>query len=286
MTVIQRVASALQENLGESLDELARESQVIKRQRVFTGRTLALIVITTLLQTPDASWTDFRLTCATFGLEVSQAAIEKRFSAGQPLVDFFRQALERALQQVLACDPSAATLLAKFSAVLLGDATTIELPDELAHLFAGCGGSDGTSRAALKIQVLFDLKSGRLVHLSLEPGKASDCKSPIVDAKVEAGSLLIFDLGYFDLGRFKKVADNGCKFLSRLLFGTKIYTLKDKELSLLNTLRRTEGNILDIEILLGAGVKLPCRLVGVRVPEEVANRRRQQSTREGSEEGR
>src|SRR4051812_12652596 len=157
------------------------------------------MIVATLLRKPDATWADFHLTAAQLGLDLSQTAVEKRFAAGQPLVDFFRCALERALRKTIAADPSSASLLQQFAAVLIGDASTIALPDELADLFAGTGGSQGTSRAALKLQVLWDLKTGQLVQLHIEPGRASDSKSPIAQVEPEAGSLLVFDLGYFDL---------------------------------------------------------------------------------------
>src|SRR5262249_3916875 len=145
MDVLRIVSAALQNNLAEELDELARECKVVRRERAFTGRTLLLMIVGTLLHKPAATWADFHLTAARLGLEVTQTAIEKRFAAGQPLVDFFRTALERALQKTIAAEPSSAGLLQKFTAVLIGDATTIPLPDELADLFQGCGGSEGTS---------------------------------------------------------------------------------------------------------------------------------------------
>src|SRR3954470_11193154 len=137
MDVLQTVSAALQENLDEELDDLARECHVVVRERVFTGRTLLLMVVVTLLHKPEATWADFHLTAARLGLQVSQTAIQKRFARGQPLVDFCRKALERALQKTIAADPSAAALLQKFTAVLIGDASTINLPDELADLFQG-----------------------------------------------------------------------------------------------------------------------------------------------------
>ncbi len=110
MDVIQTVSAALQESLGEELDRLARDCELVQRQRVFTGRTLLLMVVATLLRKPDAAWADFHLTAAQLGLQVTQTAIEKRFAAGQPLVDFLRWALERALPKSIAADPSSANL--------------------------------------------------------------------------------------------------------------------------------------------------------------------------------
>lgn len=286
MDVLQTVCASLQSNLDEELDELARECKVVVRKRVFTGRTLLLMVVATLLHKPDATWADFHLTAARLGLEVSQTAIEKRFARGQPLVDFFRKALERALQKAIAAEPSSASLLQKFTAVLIGDATTINLPDELADLFQGCGGSEGTSRAALKLQVLWDLKTGRLAELHIEPGRASDVKSPIAAAETEVGSLLVFDLGYFDLDRFATLDAGGKKFISRLLFGTETYTLEGEPLNLLARLRKQTAGLMDEEILLGASTRLRCRLVAIRVPEEVANRRRQKAREKAAKKGR
>lgn len=286
MDVLSTVASALQQNLDEDLDELARQCQVVLRQRVFTGRTLLLLIVATLLRKSDATWADFHLTAAQLGLAVTQTAIEKRFAAGQPLVDFLRKAFERALQKAVAADPSAAVLFQQFTAVLIGDATTVNLPDELADLFQGCGGSEGASRAALKLQVLWDLKTGQLVQLHVEPGRASDVKSPIAKAEVAAGSLLVFDLGYFDLNRFATLDGNGDKFISRLLHGTEVYSSDGVPLDLVAHLRRQPTGLVDQVILLGAMARLCCRLVAIHVPEEVANRRRQQARDKAAKKGR
>jgi hypothetical protein len=286
MDVLRTVANALQNNLDEELDELARECKVVIREREFTGRTLLLMIVVTLLHKPDATWSDFHLTAARLGLQVTQTAIEKRFAAGQPLVDFFRIALERALHKTIAADPSRAELLQKFTAVLIGDASTINLPEELATRFQGCGGSEGTSAAALKLQVLWDLKTGRLVELLIEPGRASDVKSPLASAEAEVGSLFVFDLGYFDLERFAKLHVQGKKFISRLLHGTQICTIEGKPLDLLNHLRQQTTGLVDEEILLGKSTRLRCRLVGIRIPDEVANRRRQKAREKAAKKGR
>jgi Transposase DDE domain len=286
MDVLRTVSAALQNNLDEQLDELARECKVVIREREFTGRTLLLMIVVTLLHKPDATWSDFHLTAARLGLQVTQTAIEKRFAAGQPLVDFFRKAIERALQKTIAAQPSSAELLQKFTAVLIGDATTINLPDELADLFKGCGGSENASRAALKLQVLWDLKTGRLVELHIEPGCASDVKSPIAKAETAAGSLLVFDLGYFDVDRFATLDADGKKFISRLLHGTHVCTPEGAPLDLLTHLRKQTRSLVDEEILLGQSARLRCRLLAIRVPEEVANRRRQKAREKAAKKGR
>lgn len=287
MDVIRTVSAALQESLSEDLDQLARDCELVQRQRVFTGRTLLLMIVATLLRKPDAAWPDFHLTAAQLGLDLSQTAVEKRFAAGQPLVDFLRSALERALHKTVAAQPSCAALFQRFTAVLIGDASTVALPDELADLFKGCGGSEGASRAALKLQVLWDLKTGKLAQLHVEPGKASDTKSPVAKAdEIEAGSLLVFDLGYFDLERLASVDAKKAKFISRLLFGTEVFRRDGEPLDLLTFLRQQPAGLLDQVILLGAAARLCCRLVAIRAPQEAASRRRQQAREKAAKKGR
>lgn len=286
MDVIRTVSANLQACLNDELDQLARDCRVVLRERAFTGRTLLLMIVATLLRKPDARWADFHLSAAQLGLNISQTAVEKRFAAGEPLVDFLRCALEHALCKTVAAEPASAVLFQQFSAVLIGDATTVALPDELAHLFAGCGGSEGASGAALKLQVLWDLKTGELTRLHIEPGKASDAKSPIATTQIQPGSLLVFDLGYFDLGRFESVQARKAKFISRLLFGTEVFHEDGKPLNLLTHLRQQPSGLLDQVILLGAAARLCCRLVALRVPQEVANRRRQQARQKAAKKGR
>ena len=286
MDIIRTVSTALQEQLGDELDELARECRVVIREREFTGRTLLLMIVITLLRKPDATWADFHDTAGRLGLEVTRAAVEKRFAAGQPLVDFFRMALERVLRQSVIGDPSSTELLQPFTAVLIGDASTIALPDEMANLFPGCGGAAGTSRAALKLQVLWDLKTGQLVKLVVEPGRASDAKSPIAVEEAAAGTLLVYDLGYFDVSRFAALDAQKAKFISRLQHGTNVYDTDGVQLDLVTFFRGQKASLVDQMILLSATVQLCCRLVAIRVPQEVASRRRQEAREKAKKKGR
>jgi hypothetical protein len=64
-------------------------------------------------------------------------------------------------------------------------------------------------------------------------------------------------------------------WLSRLLFGTAIFTPEGQSVALLSWLAQHPGPIIDQPILLGTKHRAACRQVAWRVPEEVANRRRQ-----------
>jgi len=285
MAIVQTVTTSLQNLLGSALDDLARECELIQRERKFTGQTLLQTIVITLLHKPDASWADFHLTATQLGLSLSVTAVKKRFAAGQPLVDFFRLALEQALGQFVATEPTS-ELLSSFTAVFLGDSTTINLPPELADLFAGSGGKENASKAALKVQVLWDLKTGRVQRMTVEPGKAADAVSPIALARAEPGSLLIYDLGYFDVERFKALHEQQAKFISRLQPGTKVLEPDTKDVIDLVAHLRRQPALVDRAILLSMSVRLLCRLIAVRVPEEVANLRRQKARTKARDNGR
>jgi hypothetical protein len=286
MDIVTTVVSALQTLLGDYLDQLARDCGVVVRERKFTGQSLLRMLVLTLLQKPDADCWDFLVSATELGLDVSQTAVAKRLVQGQPLVDFLKQALQKALQQVVQSQPDCAATLQQFTAVFLGDSSTISLPDELAELFPGTRGKEGTSGAALKLQVRWDLLTGQIVQLLVEAGKSSDAKSGIAVTEVPKGALLIYDLGYFSVERFGALAAAEAFFVSRYQHSTAVADAQGQPLDLLAFLRAQPAGLVDVPIQLGASQQLSCRLIAVRVPEEIANRRRQEARRKARDHGR
>jgi hypothetical protein len=285
MDIVHTVTTTLQRVLGTHLDDLARQCGVVRRQRKFSGQSLLRMLVLTVLHKPNATAWDFLVTATHLGLDVTPTAVEKRLAAGQPLVDFLRQALEYALQQTIAGAPDTAALLHRFTAVVLGDSTTLPLPGELAAAFPGCGGT-ACANAALKLQVLWELQTGRLVQLVVQAGRASDAHSPTAVEHAAAGTLWIYDLGYFAVERFASLAGDQAFFLSRLQQGTAVYDPDGAPLALVTYLRQQATGVVDRPILLGAHTRLPCRLLALRVPEEIANRRRQQARDKARDHGR
>jgi hypothetical protein len=87
--------------------------------------------------------------------------------------------------------------------------------------------------------------------------------------------LRIADLGYFDTAVLQRMARAGVYFLSRLQFGTAVFTPEGQPLRLLDRLARQRGPFLDRRVLVGTARKVACRVIAWRLPEEQANRRRQ-----------
>ena len=284
MEIVGKVAATIQNVLGPEAEELGRATGVIQRRRKFTAVSLLRMLVLTLLRKPDAKATDFQSTAAQLGLDVTSTAVENRFTP--QLVGFLRAVLERTVLRVLAASPQTVDLLNKFTSVRIGDSSTIALPDELADQFPGCGGISA-GQAAMKIHLLWDFLTGSILQLRITPGRDSDATNPIAQEVAPAGSLSLFDLGYFCLDRFQNLTRAGAFWISRLQHGTSVFDAQGQPLALLQYLRQQTGSgPIDVSVLLGVSHRLPCRLIALRVPQEVADRRRQKAYVKAQKHGR
>jgi hypothetical protein len=283
VSVVNEVTELLQGLLSESMDALARETGCVKRERKFSGSALLSSLVLTMMRTPKPKPRDYQTTAAQLGVAVTENAITPRFTPA--LVNFLEAALADVLRRVLRTKAVPMELLGRFSEVVIGDSTTITLPDEFAEQFPGCGGSYGGGKAALKIQVLWDLRHGQL-EILLEPGRASDAKSRIAERPLPAGSLSIFDLGYFSLERFQRVEEAKGFWLSRLQHGTTVRDAAGKPVALPTFLaKNAKRGIVDVRVQLGEK-RLPCRIVAIHVSGEIAARRRQKIREKAQDHGR
>src|SRR3990172_1542688 len=131
MSIVTQVTELLQGLLEESMDALARETGCVKRERKFSGSTLLSTLVLTVLRTPKPRSRDYQSTSAQLGVDVTENAVSQRFTP--ELVKFLEAALKRVLSHVLTSDAPSIELLGRFTQVVIGDSTTISLPDEYAE---------------------------------------------------------------------------------------------------------------------------------------------------------
>jgi DDE family transposase len=287
MEIMRTAARALQQLCGSDLEELAPETGVIQRKRKFDAISLLRTLVFTALKQRVPKPADSKRTACQCGVDVSKAAITGRFN--DQLIAFLTAVLDRAVARLLTVPTTTRAVLQGFPAVYLGDGTAVRLHEDHAAQFPGCGGTAGAGGAALKIQLLWDFVSGAVRRVVIEAGKSSDALSPIAREAVAAGSLMVYDLGYFSLDRFRRLMTAGVSWISRLQIGATVYDGEGRELSLLDDLqRRYEAGerLIDMPIFLGAEHRLPCRLIAVRVPQETAARRRQEAHAKAAKHGR
>jgi hypothetical protein len=285
MSLIGKVASSLQSALGAALDQIGRRTGVIQRQRKFSGAALLKTVVLTVMKSPHPTTDDFVATAAQLGVTVTSQAVENRFT--DPLIGSLRAGLGHVLEHAVAADPVAIPRLERSTAVAIGESTTVTVPDQYADEFPGCGGQADRGQAAVTIQTIWDPGTGELTKLEVQPGRSRDATSATPEEPVRRGSLSIRDLGYFGLQRFRRLSREGAYWISRWQPGTAVFDADGQPLELLEYGRRHPGRRpLDGPILLGSAGRLPCRLIVRRVPQEMADRRRQKAYQKAQKHGR
>ena len=126
----------------------------------------------------------------------------------------------------------------------------------------------------------FELKRGRLWGPKLTEGRSSDRNSPFNEQEVLPGSLSVEDLGYFDQSRLAQRHQAGADSLTRLQTGTALYTPQGKRLYVREVVPPRVGQMKELHVLVGARERLPMRLLMLRVPKEVADKRREDLLRD------
>jgi len=174
MAIVTKVVAAVQGLLGAGAEEVAKDSDVIQRQRKFSASTLARTFVFGFLDNPDASDEDLAQMAARCGVEVTPQAVEQRFSIR--MVAFLEGLFRRAMGCVVHSQATWAPLLERFTDVLLLDSSTITLPPELAERFPGCGGGwPGRLcvRAAQQQEVVEQLQSTTSIVCRRHPSQPS-----------------------------------------------------------------------------------------------------------------
>jgi hypothetical protein len=273
MTSVAYVEQQLRRVLEERTDVLARELGCVVRQRKLRGADIVQTLVFGFQQHPHASLEQLASVAAVRAVWVSDTAIDDRFTSQSA------QLLHRVLEEltevvVQAAQPVPLHLLRRFTAVICEDSSTIALPDELAQQWQGCGGQQEHTQAALKVHTCWDLVRGRLWGPTLTSGRTSDRRSPFREESPLVGSLAIRDIGYFSLPRIVERHAAGGYSLTRLQTGTALFTPEGEALLLEALLPRQVGQMKDLPVLVGSQRRHPMRLLLLRVPQEVGDKRR------------
>ena len=282
MSTIPQVATALEYLLNQSTEAAARQTGLVQRRVKFSGPTLVQTLVLGWWHQPQATLEQLAQMAATLDVKISPQGLDQRFT--EKTARCLEQVLQQAVTQVIAVQPVAIPLLQRFTCVALLDSSTVSLPKALAQVWAGCGGS-GETEAALKIQVRWDLCTGRLWGPVLQEGRCHDSTDCWQGAPLPKGSLQIADLGYFHLAALQGLAQQGSYFLTRLRVGTLVFDPEGVPVELLSWLPAQAGAPLDQWVQLGGQYRLPVRLLALPVTPQVAQERRRKLKQEARRRG-
>jgi len=287
MNILSKIADAMQVVLSDTANAIARKTGFIKRQRKLSGSDFAQTLVFGWLDNPDSTIEELTQTAATLGVSITPQGLDKRFSPDA--AKFLQGILESAVSTVITAQPVAIPILQRFNGVFIQDGSTITLPDCLAVIWSGCGGScSKNTSSSVKAQIRIDLNTGRLAGPYLQSGKEHATNSQLQKGSTELlpkGSLRIADLEFFSLHDFSQMNKQGKYWLSRVKAMCKVYTLDGKQWDLVNLLERYCQDKMDMQVLLGVKEQMPCLILAVKVPDDVANERRRKMKKAAKDKG-
>lgn len=266
-TSIDQLSKILQQLLIDDAKQIGRESGFIQRQRKFNGASFAQTLIFGWQTNPNASLEELCQSACNSDVRISPQGLQDRLNSAQAN-EFLYRLLMRGLSYLVRGDSAGMPLLEHFTGVYLQDSSKINLPKQFSHLWSGHGQIG--HQAILKIQTVYDYKRGGL-DLLLASGREHDC--PLQTTELEAGSLRLADVAYFKVKVFKDLNERGVYWLSRLPARVGIWE-DDQVIHILDWLQAQEADTIDQQVELSAQC-FPCRLIAVRVPEDVAQQRRE-----------
>lgn len=283
MASVAEIGQAIKRVLSVVGEQVGRQTGFTQRASKLTGAKFVQATVLGWLNKPAATLEELSQAAAAIGVPISAQGLDQRFTPAAAAL--LEQVLNAALSEVIAAEPVAIPLLARFNGVIVQDSSIISLPDALVGIWPGCGGSEGAPVAALKIQVRFDLLSGTLRGPLLEAGRTNDRGSARQAPPLAAQTLRLADLGYFSVEQLRGVDAHAAYFLSRLYLQTALFDPQGNRLALASVLEAARTGQLDQPILLGATERLPVRLLAVRVPPQVAAERRRKLHAEARAKG-
>jgi hypothetical protein len=216
---------------------------------------------------PDASGATLSQSAANVGVAITRQGLAQRFSVQAGA--FLLALLQAALGYVLGAPMQSLALLERFNGVYVLDSTRIQLPAVLSGQWSG-----GKGKAALKISLGWELRSGRWWQVHLHGAVEHDQTAPMQHTPLPQGALRIADLGYFRLETLRQLAQQGAYWLTRYKSRTALYNASGQPVALLDVLAACPYTTYSSEVFLGKKTRVRCRLLAQRVTADTLQRRR------------
>jgi hypothetical protein len=269
------------------LNQLAKETGFTERKSKLNGSLFLDLLVFNSENLKSQSLNDLSIILKDkHGVEIKKQSLHERFNANA--LHFLKGALEKMLQKQLAFKRFPG--LERFKRILVKDSTCFQIDPSLALNFPGSGGSG--SKAAIRIQFEYDLLSGRINDLSINPFNQQDAKNSITTMELtNEGDLIIRDLAYMSIKALTGIIKRNAYYLCRANPSVKIYEKidgVDKEMNF-RTLRKhmNKNGISSMEkkVYLGAE-KFKTRLIVYLMPEREVEKRLRNAYKINKKKGR
>jgi len=221
----KQLSNKITEILNEDyINKIARENGFIIRKGKIDGFKFLDMLLFTHFNHKELSLNDLAIQLEQrYKISITKQGLDERFT--EAAVNFFKIILEKiiniSVQQNIEID------FTEYKKVRIKDSTAFQLPDSMYDKYPGSGGSG--SKASIRIQFEYDLKTGKIQDLSLYAFNYQDLKNAKMTIdNIEAKELLIRDLGYITIKNLEIINDKNAYYLNRLNTSTNAYVLNDK----------------------------------------------------------
>lgn len=192
--------------------EEARECGASRRQGRVDSYALLMTVVLGVCTREGVSLAGLRRVYADLtGVVVARSSFFQRFTVG--FMKLVRWLLDVLMDEASQSVPRPPGPLAFFKDVLCEDATIVKLHDQLAPAWPGP--RTNSAPAAAKVHARIRVTTGELLKAKVTHGRVADCKAFGVGHELR-NTLLIFDQGYSSPSLWRRVANVGGYFLTRL----------------------------------------------------------------------
>ncbi|MDJ1476914.1 IS4 family transposase [Bacillus sp. LS15-K4] len=300
---LQPIAEELQRHMSPHvLEHLAKEKGFVQRKSKYQAQELVALCVWLSQQVASTSLTQL-CNCleVSTGILISPEGLNQRFNASA--VQFLEQVLANLLtQRIHSTKEIIHQYTTTFKHIRILDSTTFQLPDKFSSHYQGSSGSSHT--AGVKIQLEYDLLSGKFLHVYVGEGRENDKTFRSTSLQtIQPKDLYIRDLGYFDLHDLQKIHDKGAYYVSRLKLNSRIYCKNDQPEYFRNgTVKKgtlyiqldmeelmnqlSPGQTMEIpEVYIGQYQKLPARVIIHRLTKEQTEKRLKEQTKREKKKG-
>jgi len=249
-----------------SIEYLEKLSQKIGFLQRNSGKIKAFEILNLLFHSYGKEHLSLNTLCSFYqektGKSITKQSLNQRFNS------YFTNFISQVLSEVLSLNyPNLKTSFVEndlVQSIFIKDSTSFQLPNKLTEDFQGVGGNSTSS--GIKIQLEYDFLSSQVNDLSFQNGKDSDKKDSLKTlTKIQKKDLIIRDLGYFQIKFLSAIASKDAYYLFPLKAQVNVYDRATKEklsfLSLEKKMSQQDITSFEMQVLLGAKEKYPCRLI-------------------------
>lgn len=254
----------------QQLDILAKSTGLIRRASKHFSAAAFLLG---LLKTTAGGAPQLRCIASRIGdllhRSLSKQALAGRFSECSSA--FLLGVISRLIASGKQAPPE--RILSRFKRVVIEDSSQFAFHKSMAGEFPGHGNHLGDT-SGCKIDFAFDLVGHSPISTSLWPSTTQDKElgKDLLEL-LQAGDLLLRDMGYFDTAGFASLDDRDIHWISRL--PANVHASNDEDVSLEKILAREKGARIDLRMLVTAK-RYGVRMVAVRTDRATAQSRRRE----------